>query len=180
MTERFETPPGQQAQFDWSPYTVEFAGAWRRVVVFGMTLGYSRRKHYTASLDETQASIFEAIEACLRHFGGAPKELLVDNPKAFVLDANPAHFRWNPQFLELCGHYRVQPRACQPYRPQTKGKIERPFFYLEQQFLKGRLPRRWTHFSELGALRARGPGRAGARHHPGAPHRPLRRRSCRT
>jgi len=37
----------------------------------------------------------------------------------------------------LCGHYRVQPRACQPYRAQTKGKIERPFFYLEQQFIKG-------------------------------------------
>jgi transposase len=57
--------------------------------------------------------------------------------RALVTDANPDHFRWNAQFLELCGHYRVQPRACQPYRAQTKGKIERPFFYLEQQFIKG-------------------------------------------
>ena len=55
-----------------------------------------------------------------------------------MLDANPAHFRWNPQFLELCGHYRMRPTACQPYRARTKGKIERPFFYLEEQFLKGR------------------------------------------
>ena len=38
-----------------------------RVIVFGMVLGDSRRKHYTASLDETQASIYEAIESCLRH-----------------------------------------------------------------------------------------------------------------
>ena len=148
MTERFETPPGHQAQFDWSPYQVEFAGAWRRVVVYGMTLGYSRRLHYTASLDETQASIFEAIEASLWHFGGAPKELLVDNPKAFVLDAHPARFRWNPQFLELCGHYRLAPRACQVGRPQTKGKVERPFFYLEQHFVKGNAFRDLTHFSE--------------------------------
>jgi transposase len=136
-TERFETPPGQQAQFDWSPYTVELGGQLVRVIVFGLVLGYSRRKHYTASLDETQASIFEAIESSLRHFGGAPKQLLVDNAKAFVVDPNPAHFRWNPQFLELCGHYRLQPRACQPYRARTKGKIERPFFYLEQHFIKG-------------------------------------------
>jgi hypothetical protein len=57
---------------------------------------------------------------------------------ALVTDSNPAHFRWNPQFLELCGHYRLQPRACRPYRARTKGKIERPFFYLEEQFLKGR------------------------------------------
>jgi hypothetical protein len=111
-----------------------------------MALGYSRRKQYTASLDETQPSIFEAVEACLRHFGGAPKELLVDNAKAFVLDANPAHFRWNPQFLELCGHYRLKPRACQPYRARTKGKVERPFFYLEEQFIKGRRFSSFQHF----------------------------------
>jgi transposase len=148
VTERFETPPGHQAQFDWSPYQVEFAGGWRRVVVFGMTLGYSRRTHYAASLDETQASVFEAVEGALWHFGGAPKELLVDNPKAFVLDAHPARFRWNPQFLELCGHYRLAPRACAVRRPQTKGKVERPFFYLEQQFIKGRAFRDLAHFAE--------------------------------
>jgi Mu transposase-like protein len=109
VTERFETPPGQQTQFDWSPYT---------------------------------------IELCLRHFGGAPKQLVVDNAKAFVLDANPTHFRWNPQFLELCGHYRMRPTACQPYRPGTKGKVERPFFYLEQQFIKGTRFASLSHFLE--------------------------------
>lgn len=142
-TVRYETPPGQQAQFDWSPYTVDLGGELTRVIVYGMTLGYSRRKHYTVSLDETQASIFEAIETCLHHFGGAPKELLVDNARALVTDANPAHFRWNAQFLEVCGHYRLKPRACQPYRARTKGKVERPFFYLEQQFVKG------THFASF-------------------------------
>jgi transposase len=137
-TVRYETPPGRQGQFDWSPYTLEIGGELTRVIAFGLTLSYSRRKHYTVSLDETQASIFEAIEAGLRHFGGSPKELLVDNARALVSDASPNRFRWNPQFLELCGHYRLQPRACQPYRAQTKGKIERPFFYLEHQFFKGR------------------------------------------
>ncbi len=148
VTERFETPPGQQAQFDWSPYTIELGGELMRVIVFGMVLGYSRRKHYTASLDETQASIYEAIENCLRHFGAAAKQLVVDNAKAFVLDANPSHFRWNPQFLELCGHYRIRPTACQPYRARTKGKIERPFFYLEQQFIKGTQFASLSHFLE--------------------------------
>lgn len=137
LTERFETGPGQQGQFDWSPYTLTLGGETVKVVVYCLTLAYSRRKFYWPSLDETQGSIFEAVEASLRHFGGSPKQLLVDNPRAFVTCANPLHFEWNRHFLELCGHYSMEPVACQPARPRTKGKVERPFFYLEQQFIKG-------------------------------------------
>src|SRR5258706_2174040 len=152
-TERFETGPGQQGQFDWSPYTIALGGQPTRVILYGLTLGYSRRKHYSGSLDEQGAWIYEAIEAGFWHFGGAPRELLVDNAKALVVDARPEHFHWNAQFLELCGHYRVQPAACQVRRPQTKGKIERPFFFLEQQFLKGRSFPDWATFlAELAAF----------------------------
>jgi transposase len=136
-TERFETPPGYQGQFDWSPYTISLGGLLVKVILFCLTLCFSRRKFYWPSLDETQTSIFEALEGGLRYFGGAPQEIVVDNARAFVGDASPLHFAWNMHFLELCGHYRLQPRACQPGRPCTKGKVERPFFYLEEHFIKG-------------------------------------------
>lgn len=148
VTERFETEPGRQGQFDWSPYTITLGGETVKVVVYCLTLAYSRRKFYWPSLDETQASIFEAIEASLHHFGGSPKELLVDNPRAFVANASPLHFAWNRHFLELCGHYSIKPVACQPGRPRTKGKVERPFFYLEQQLIKGRS---WQSFDAFAA-----------------------------
>ncbi len=145
---RFETGPGEQGQFDWSPYRVALGGTERRVVVFGLILGYSRRKYYLASLDETQGSVFEALERGLAHFGGAPKCLLVDNARVFVDDARPESFTWNQRFLELCGHYQMEPRACRVRRPQTKGKIERPFFYLEEQFIKG------SSFADIDAMNA--------------------------
>lgn len=148
VTERFETAPAEQGQFDWSPYTVMLGDQPTKLIAFGLTLGYSRRKHYWVSQDETQASVFEALEASFHHFGGVPKELLVDNAKVFVIDARPAHFTWNRHFLELCGHYAIQPIACHPYRPQTKGKVERPFFYFEQHFIKGHT---WESFDRLTA-----------------------------
>ena len=36
---------------------MDLGGVLTKVIVFGLTLGYSRRNHYTVSLDETQASI---------------------------------------------------------------------------------------------------------------------------
>ena len=135
VTERFETDPGEQGQFDWSPYTIVLGGQETRVIVFSLTLAYSRRKFFWPSLDERAASIYEALQLGFAHFGGAPKTLLVDNAAALVTATGPATF--NTHFLELCGHYGIKPIACQPGRPQTKGKVERPFFHLEQQLIKG-------------------------------------------
>jgi transposase len=39
---------------------------------------------------------------------------------------------------DLADSYGFTPRACQPYRPQTKGKVERSIGYLKGNFLLGR------------------------------------------
>lgn len=148
ITARFETDPGQQGQFDWSPYTIALGDDLVRVIVFCLTLGYSRRKCFWPSLDETAPSIYDALQQGLAHFGGAPHDLLIDNARALVANASPTHFRWNDHFLELCGHYGIKPVACQVARPQTKGKVERSFFHLEQQLIKGN---RWNDLADFTA-----------------------------
>jgi transposase len=181
--ERFEAGPGEQAQFDRSPHQVPLGEASRRVVLFGLILGYSRRKYYLASLDETQASAFAALGQGFAHFGGGAKRLLVDNAKVLVAEARPATFAWNPHFLELCGHHQIEPVACQVRRPQAKGKIERPFFYALLLY-RGALHQGWPlrrpgrAESAARALPGRGAGSAGARHGAGPPARPLRRRTA--
>lgn len=146
IKERYETQPGQQGQFDWSYYTVGLGGQLAKIVVFCLILSYSRRKFYFPSLNETQLSVFEAIEKGLWWFGGAPKELLIDNARVFINNPHPTHFTWNAHFLEFCSYYHLKPVACKIRRAQTKGKVERPFFYLENHFIKGRT---FTHFEDL-------------------------------
>jgi transposase len=48
------------------------------------------------------------------------------------------HIAYNRSLLALAQHYRLQPRACRPYRAKTKGKVERPFSYIRQDFFLGR------------------------------------------
>ncbi len=44
----------------------------------------------------------------------------------------------NLEFLRFAGHWSFTPRACRPYRAQTKGKVERPVRYLRGNFVYGR------------------------------------------
>lgn len=138
VTERYETLPGQQAQFDWSCYSIDLGGNLVKIIIFCFVLSYSRRKFYFPTLSENQSSVFEALEKSFWYFGGIPKELLVDNARVFVSNPDPSNFKLNPHFLEFCGYYKIKPRVCRIRRCQTKGKVERPFFILEQHFIKGR------------------------------------------
>jgi len=150
---RFETDPGEQAQFDWAEYAVMLGGISTKVYVYGLLLGYSRRVHWFPSLALRQDAVFEGLEAGLRHFGGACRFLLIDNAKAFVTSHRGSEVQWNRNFLRLCGHYSVEPIAGTPVHPQGKGKVENPFGHLEELFVKGTEWRDFDHFqAELAAF----------------------------
>jgi transposase len=147
---RFETGPAQQCQFDWSPYLLEIGQVPVAVVMYSMVLGYSRRVHFHPSTCEKLDSVLDGLEACLRHFGGVCHAVVVDNARAMVLGHRRSLLRFNDTFLGACGHYRIRPLAAAPVHPQTKGKVENPFRWLEEHFLRGSAWRDWEHLeSEL-------------------------------
>lgn len=68
-----------------------------------------------------------------------PIEILYDRMKTAVTgEDDQGHIVYNRSLLALAHHYRFQPRACRPYRAKTKGKVERPFSYIRQDFFLGR------------------------------------------
>ena len=42
---------------------------------------------------------------------------------------------FNSRFLDFAHHYGFTPKVCQPYRPQTKGKVENAIKYVKRNFL---------------------------------------------
>ncbi len=140
VTERFETLPGQQAQIDWGECgTIEVGGERRKLYVFVMVLGYSRMMYARF----TTSSKLPVLLSCLRHAFqalGIPAEILVDNMKQAVdqHDITTGTVRWNARFLDFAEHHEFLPKACPPYWPRVKGKVERGVGYIKTSFLEGR------------------------------------------
>ena len=138
---RFETPPGQQAQVDFAHFEVEFAdepGVKRIVWLFSMVLSYSRLIWGRFVVHQDLQSVLRCHIAALEAIGGSPHEILYDRMKTAVIgeDADGLVV-YNRALVDLARHYGFQPRACQPYRPKTKGKVERPFRYIREDFFLG-------------------------------------------
>jgi len=131
---RFETPPGQQMQADFT---------WVRkgrdpLVAFVATLGYSRASYVKFGRSEDLEALRTGLREAFDFFGGVPQHVLFDNPKTVVIDRDAygeGLHRWNEGLRQLAEECGFTPRLCRPYRAKTKGKVERFNGYLKGSFL---------------------------------------------
>jgi len=137
-TVRFETAPGQQGQIDFGQLRLWIGTDLATVHLFVCTLGYSRRCFAYGYRHERLPVILDGHERAFRHFGGVPLECLYDNPRTQVLGRTAGAVLWHPVFEDFAHYYGFTPRACQPYRPQTKGKVESGVKYVKRNALAGR------------------------------------------
>jgi transposase len=150
-TVRFETQAGEQMQTDWGEVKVKIAGEQARVYFIVNTLGYSRRFHFWCTNSQDAEHAYEGILRSFEYFGGVPSEVLVDNQKSTVVQAsNQGKPQYNERFLDLANWYGFTPRACRPYRAQTKGKDERMVGYIKHNFfVRYREFESWAHLNQL-------------------------------
>lgn len=152
---RFETAPGEQAQCDWGQISVSMDGVRTKIHVFVMILGYSRRGYAEGFEHERMASLLAAHENAFAYFGGRCEEHLYDRMRTVVLGSSQGRARLNPTFESFAGHWSFTPRLCQPYRAQTKGKVESGVKYVKRNFVPGRTFRDLEDFNaQLGAWQA--------------------------
>jgi transposase len=87
---------------------------------------------------ERQEDWLTGIQEALHYFGGVPQHILFDNAKCIMIERDAfgdGQHRWNAGLLSLARDYGFKPRACRPYRAQTKGKVERFNGYLKHSFI---------------------------------------------
>jgi transposase len=147
---RFETPPGRQAQVDFAHFRVVFDDApeaTRIVWLFTMVLGHSRWLWGRFCASQDLQTVLRCHIDAFAAMGGAPSEVLYDRMKTAVIgEDGDGVVTYNPSLAALLAHYGALPRACRPYRAKTKGKVERPYRYVRQDFF---LARRFRDMDDL-------------------------------
>ena len=131
--------PGEMAESDWSPHTIDFTHSPRATVqVFAYTLTHSTRADFSLYPRSDLHALMDGHTAAFQRFGGAAHACKYDNQKAVVLRWEGSQPIYNPRFLVFAAHYEFRPVACRPRRPNDKPRVERKFWEFERSFLNGR------------------------------------------
>ena len=145
---RFETKPGQESQSDWSPYRVLIAGQLTLVHAFSLILCFCRRLFVAFFRDERLPTLLWAHQEAFRYHQGLCRRIAYDNQTAITLGRVGGKPRWHPTFLDFAKHYGFEPSVGRPGHKERRGKVERPFHYLEHDFLAGRSFASWDDLNQ--------------------------------
>jgi len=148
---RFETPPDDQAQVDFAQFQPRFTdepAVMRIVWLFSFVLGFSRLIWARFVLHQDMQTVLRCHMAAFAAIGGIPNEILYDRMKTAVIGEAAGSIVYNGALIDFARHYGFQPKACRPYRAKTKGKVERPYRYIREDFF---LACSFRNFDDLNA-----------------------------
>jgi transposase len=135
-----ETAPGEEMQVDYGagPMVRDSAsGKYRRVRLFVLTLGYSRKSVRLLVFRSSSQIWAELHEKAFRRLGGVTRVLVLDNLREGVLTPDIYDPAINPLYRDMLRHYNVVPLPCRIADPDRKGKVERSVGHAKNTPLKG-------------------------------------------
>jgi transposase len=131
---------GEAYQFDWSHEIVVIRGVTTSLKVAHVRLCQSRMFFIRAYPRETQEMVFDAHDRAFAFFKGTCTRGIYDNMKTAVESVFIGKDRaFNRRFLQMCGHYLVEPTACTPASGWEKGQVENQVGLVRERFFTPRL-----------------------------------------
>jgi hypothetical protein len=135
------TAPGEEGQVDYGgdgPMVRDpSTGKYRRVRLFVLTLGYSRKCVRLLTWRSSAQIWAELHEQAFRRLGGAVKVIVLDNLGEGVLTPDIYDPALNPLYRDVLMHYGVVALPCRVGDPDRKGKVEAGVGHAQKTPLKG-------------------------------------------
>ncbi len=134
------TAPGEEGQVDYGEGPMvrhPSTGKYRRVRLFVLTLGCSR-KSVRFLVWQSSAQVWaELHERAFRRLGGTVKVIVLDNLREGVLTPDIYDPALNPLYRDVLAHYGVAALPCRVGDPDRKGKVEAGVGHAQKTPLKG-------------------------------------------
>jgi len=135
---RIVTDPGEESQHDTSPYTLEIGCRKAKVQCATLVLGFSRMLYmqFYPRFQRFHMKVF--LTEAIRYFGGTCRRCVIDNTSIAIVCGSGSRAQMAPEIEAFEERFGFRFLAHEIMHSDRKGKIERPFDFVERNFLVAR------------------------------------------
>ena len=145
---QYSFAPGEEMQHDTSPHELELSGRKRKVQTASAVLCYSRMLFFQCypTFQRFDCKVF--LTDALRYMGGAAKRVMIDNTHVVVLRGSGRDMVPVPEMAAFGERFGFQFVAHAIGNANRSARVERPFHFIENNFLAGRTFASWEDLNQ--------------------------------
>ncbi len=141
---RYHFEPGVEMQHDTSPHEVEVGGKKYKAQTASAVLCYSRLLFFQINPTFQRFDCKVFLTEALRYMGGAPQRIMIDNTHVVVLRGTGREMTAVPEMEAFAGRFGFRFVAHERGDANRSARVERPFYFIENNFLAGRTFSSWN------------------------------------
>lgn len=135
--------PGVEMQHDTSPHEVTVDGRKYKAQTASAVLCYSRLLYFEIWPRFQRFDCKAFLTAALRYMDGAPQRVMIDNTHVVVLRGSGKQMEPVPEMAAFGERFGFRFVAHEIGDANRSGRVERPFHFIENNFLAGRTFASW-------------------------------------
>jgi hypothetical protein len=145
---QYHFDPGEEIQHDTSPHEVELAGRKRKVQTASAVLCYSRMLFFQCYPTFRRFDCKVFLTDAVRYFSGAATRVMIDNTHVVVLRGTGREMIPVPEMEAFGERFGFRFAAHELGHANRSARVERPFSFIEGNFLAGRTFASWEDLNQ--------------------------------
>jgi hypothetical protein len=145
---QYHFDPGEELQHDTSPHEVEVSGKKYHAQTASAVLCYSRMLFFQIypAFQRFDCKVF--LTDALRYMGGSPARVTIDNTHVVVLRGTGSDMLPVPEMEAFAERFGFRFVAHERGDANRSARVERPFAFIEHNFLAGRKFTTWDDLNQ--------------------------------